>query len=129
MFSVLGNWCKEKLREHDGYKDRAHYEKSRAPIMGKSWIASIQHTTTKREFRSIMIPRDKLFPIMKWWLATVIKYFNFYIESFFYTWSYVPLYKEIWCTVNGGVSLKSNSYFCSCSHEYIYASWSVSMEI
>lgn len=77
MFSVVGNRCKEELCEHDGYKDWAHYEKSRAPIMGKSWITGIQRTTKKREFRSIVIPRDKLFPIMKWWLATVIKYLTF----------------------------------------------------
>lgn len=81
MFSVSGNWCKEELREHDGYKDWGFYAKSRASIMGQSWITGIQYSTNKWEFRSIIIPRDEIS-----YCEVVTCYcnqvFNFYIVFF-----------------------------------------------
>lgn len=89
-FSVPGDRCKEELREHDGYKDRAHYEKSRAPAMGKSGVTSIQHTTQKGEFGSITIPREVIShdEVVTCYCNQI---FNFYIDfSFFNARSSVP---------------------------------------
>lgn len=128
MFSVSGNWCKEELCEHDSYKDWGYYAKSRASIMGKSWITSIQHPTNKWEFRSIIIPKDEIS-----YCEVVTCYcnqvFNFYIV-FFKCLILFHSTTKFYCTVNESVNFKSNSYFfCSCSPENIYSSWSVSMRI